>query len=355
MLPWSKRSLISIICMFAVSGSSGYLQQAKTGVQTLQSWYSPSTGLYRTTGWWNSANAITVLVNYSRVAAAPDYLPVISNTFTAAQKKYPYFLNSYYDDNGWWALAWIDAYDLTRSPQYLSMAQSIFAEMTGGWDEVCGGGIWWNKQRKYKNAIANELFLSVAASLANRTADPGLKAEYLSWAQREWTWFEHSGMINSHDLINDGLTSTNPSACVNNGERVYSYNQGVILGGLVELHKADHDSALLPEAQAIADAAIGHLTDSDGILHEPCEPRCGGDGVQFKGIFVRNLMALNDAFPNPLYKIFVDTNADSILKRAQGMNHQFGLVWSGPPGSEGAASQTSALDALIAAAEMQTR
>lgn len=334
-----------------------YIQQATDGIQTLQNWYVQSTGLYQTTGWWNSANAITVLANYSRVDGTTQYQSVFSNTFTAAQTTYPGFIDSYYDDNGWWALAWIDAYDLTQNPQYLAMAGSIFQEMVSGWGtHTCGGGIWWNTSRKYKNAIANELFLSVAAHLANRVSDPIQKAELISWAQKEWQWFRNSGMINSQNLINDGLTSTNPSDCVNNGQPTWSYNQGVILGGLVELYKADQDPILPPMAQAIANAALLHLT-VNGILHDPCEPNCGADGVQFKGIFVRNLMALNDAFPNPQYKTFVDTNANSIWTNAQGPNFTFGDVWSGPydaADAGGAGGQSSALDVFVAAAEMQS-
>lgn len=52
---------------FAQSVAPAYLQQAFYGVNTLQSWYVPSTGVYQTTGWWNSANALTVLANYSRL------------------------------------------------------------------------------------------------------------------------------------------------------------------------------------------------------------------------------------------------------------------------------------------------
>jgi predicted alpha-1,6-mannanase (GH76 family) len=336
--------------------ANNYLQYSTNAVQRLQIWYTPSTGLYQSTGWWNSANAITVLVDYARVSKSKQYTSVFANTFTAAQKTNPAFLNNFYDDEGWWALAWIDAYDLTRNRKYLSMAESIFSDMAASWDDTCGGGIWWSKDRKYKNAIANELFLSVAAHLANRTSG-AVRGRYLNWSKKEWYWFRASGMINSQNLINDGLGKsegqTTGVGCTNNGRTTWSYNQGVILGGLAELSVTSPDPSLIEAAQKIARAATTLLVDSKGVLHDPCEPHCGADGVQFKGIFVRNLDLLNGAQPRAAYRDFVFANADAIWIAAQGPNYQLGEVWSGPFIVGNAGSQSSALDAIVAAASMQ--
>ncbi|HVW79278.1 MAG TPA: glycoside hydrolase family 76 protein [Alloacidobacterium sp.] len=338
--------LAFLFSAIAAYGQSGFVSKAADGVKALQTWYTQKTGLYETTGWWNSANSITALADYSRATHSSEYQPVFANTFVQAQETSAGFLNDYYDDEGWWALAWIDVYDLTHQRQYLTMARSIFTDMAHSWDSTCGGGIWWSKDRKYKNAIANELFLSVAAHLANRATDLKQRAEYLEWAHKEWAWFSNTGMINAQHLINDGLDD----ACKNNQKTTWTYNQGVVLGGLAELNHAAPDPVLLSTAHAIAEAAIEHLTDKNGILHDTCEPKCGADGVQFKGIFVRNLGYLNSAAPDPGYRKFVEANADSIWKNAQGPNHQFDEVWSGPFREATAASQTSALDALIAAA-----
>jgi predicted alpha-1,6-mannanase (GH76 family) len=320
-------------------------KQTLAGIDKLQSWYTQSTGLYQTTGWWNSANVLTMLADYSLVAHTDSYNAVFSNSFQQAQKTNSGFLNNYYDDEGWWALAWIAAFDLTHTQQYLDMASSIFTDMSGGWDATCGGGIWWSKDKTYKNAIANELFLSVASHLANRVA-PTARASYRDWANKEWAWFQQSGMINSQNLINDGLDL---STCKNNGQNTWSYNQGVILGGLVELNRAQHAPQLMSTAQTIADAAISHLSDSSGVLHDTCEANCGADGVQFKGIFLRNLMALDAAAPNPQYATFAVTNADSIWAHSRDTSNAFGQVWSGPFDAENAGSQSSALDAFVAA------
>lgn len=333
-----------------------YSRKAQLGVAGLQSWYFPGSGLYASpTGWWNAANSITVLANYAKVTSDTTYDFAIANTFAAAQKLHANFLNSYYDDDGWWALAWIQAYDLTGDTTYLSMAETIFSTIaTNGWDNaVCGGGVWWNTSRTYKNAIPNELFLDIAAKLANRTTGSA-SVTYLNWAKKEWAWFKASGMINTQNLVNDGLTSTNRTACRNNGGATWTYNQGVILGGLVELYRADNDPTLLPQAEAIANAAIAHLS-SNGILIEAGKIS-GGDAPQFKGVFMRNLMALYTAVSGAQaeqYKHFVDDNANSIWANDRGPSNEFGGYWQGPFDSADATRQTSALDALIAAAAMQ--
>ncbi len=151
-------------------------------------------------------------------------------------------------------------------------------------------------------------------------------------------------------MINDGLTRQ----CQNNHQTTWTYNQGVILGGLAELSKQSPDPSVLEAAHAIASAAMRLLTDGNGILREPCEPTCSRDRSQFKGIFMRNLMDLHAASPNAQYVGFATANAESIWNKDQGANYQFGLVWSGPFDTADATRQTSALDALIAAAQMSS-
>ena len=341
--------------------------RVQLGIEALQRWYVPSIGLYRTTGWWNSANAITTVTEYMRVSGSKQYDAVLANTYTQAQivvpkaqqvgslakmTGFPGFINTYFDDEGWWALAWIDAYDVTRNGAYLATAQAIFEDMAGGWDDTCGGGIWWSKDRTYKNAIANELFFSVAAHLTTRV--PSRRQRYAGWAAKEWRWFAGAGMINERHLVNDGLTIDETSGtCRNNAKTVWTYNQGVLIGALAEWSKSDLKPAGLEDASLIAGAAVTYLTDKDGILHDACEPDCGADGVQFKGIFMRNLRALDMVAPNPRFRTLFVSNADSIWKKDQAPEVRFGVVWSGPPLALEAGAQSSALDALIAAIQDQ--
>jgi predicted alpha-1,6-mannanase (GH76 family) len=343
------------------TGEPDYRGCAAAAIAALQRWYRPWTGQWRTTGWWNAANALTALVDYTERAGDPTYSWVIGRTFRTARWRHRHFLNRFLDDNGWWAMAWLRAYELTGDERYLAAARRIFASMTTAWDDVYGGGLWWSRDRTYKNAITNELFLALAARLHRRS--PGRAGTYLDWALREWEWFDAVGLLGPEGLINDGLTA----AGANNGKPAYTYNQGVILGGLADLYLVTGDEAYLRQGESIADAALRKLTapaDAGpagarpagarpaGVLTEPGESGLIGradDASQFKGIFVRYLCEFYSCVPRPEYRGFILHNARSIWHNNRNAEDQFGLCWAGPFDTADASRQSSALDALNAA------
>jgi len=158
-------------------------------------------------------------------------------------------------------------------------------------------------------------------------------------------------MINSNNLINDGLDAQ----CKNNGGTTWTYNQGVILGGLVNLYSITKNNTLLKIAQDIADAVYGStlVYSRGGVLREPCElTDCGADGPQFKGIFMRYLGMLTQQTQETdrtKYTAWVKTNADSIWNKDRSPDNRFGLKWVGPADQTvTATTQTSALDCFNA-------
>jgi predicted alpha-1,6-mannanase (GH76 family) len=323
-----------------------YHARAAAGAHALQRWYVRHTGIWETTGWWNAANALTAVIRYTRHTGDRDHSRAVEHTFGHAQRAHADFINMFFDDNGWWGLAWADAYDLTGESRYLDAAKTIFAHNQTAWDGTCGGGVWWNTDRTYKNAITNELFFTLAALLHQRT--PG-DQEYLSWALRGWEWLVARGMIGPDGLFNDGLTGD----CVNNGGLTWTYNQGVVLGGLAALADITGDSAYLRQGEAIADATLARLTSPQGILTELCESAsCNGDQTQFKGIFVRYLHELHLRSGKPAYRAFLLANADSVWDSARNSSDQFGLRWAGPFDQADASRQTSALEVITAAAAL---
>lgn len=218
--------------------------------------------------------------------------------------------------------------------------------MTRGWDGTCGGGIWWSKAQHHKNAIANEIFLQVAAGLHERT--PGDTA-YGTWTKREWAWFQGTSMLTGSHLVIDGLAGCKPDM----SSPTWTYNQGMLIGGLVSLARMTGQRAPLATAERIADAVLADAALSPhGILREPCEPTaCGLDGPLFKGIFVKNLKLLSDQMGRAgraggaSYRAYIRHNALAVWSRDR-RGGEFGLRWSGPFDAADTARQTSALDIL---------
>jgi len=310
--------------------------------------YNQRTGVIGGT-WWQGAVALSTLETYQQTTGDATYSAAIQDAFIL--NKSGNFENQADDDTAWWGLAWLQAYDVTHSRQYLSMAETDADYVHEDWDSTCGGGVWWLRNpRAYKNAISNELFLELTAWLHNGI--PG-DTKYLQWADAEWAWFKRSGMVNPSHLVNDGLTDE----CKNNHQTTWTYNQGVILAGLAQLYKATKDGELLTEAERIARAAISHLTVG-GVLHEPCAgPQCGnsagGVAESFKGIFVRNLKMLAVIAKTSQFNSFFRTQARSIEARDTVQSHQLGMFWAGPMADPTSYSEASAEDALVAALKLR--
>ncbi|KGQ09294.1 hypothetical protein BBAD15_g5368 [Beauveria bassiana D1-5] len=342
-------------------GSLLYGPSVVLGVNSLnRNWYNNNTGLWGEL-WWNSGNAFTTLSEFLRIGAL-FALPIgtteyLENTFKRAQlvdvqttkfmnfdnggmmeshycingagacatkrdgspakRGFRNFLNEYYDDEGWWALALIRAYDATYNNKYLNAAVTIFEDMQTGLGGPCNGGIY--RARSENMSMPSQTSSILALPRRSRAA-------------------YRRGMINSDNLVNDGLDGD----CKNNGQPTWTYNQGVILGGLVELSRATGDRTHLTTASKIAKAAIAKLSNKNGILEEVggCEfqpGRCGQDGQQFKGIFIP----------------FILNNAKSIWKNdREPRSNKLGVAWAGPYFDASSATQSSALDALVAAITM---
>jgi hypothetical protein len=172
--------------------------RAKDAAQTLQAVYfgSNSTGTWDYCDkdycgqncFWQTANALEALINFISWSGDRSYESAIPVVFKAAQQKLSAggWKN---DDQLWWCLAYARTYEHTRNMTYLNAAVSIWQKVQQNWDDKCGGGVYWDNQKDYKNAVTNEQFLSASTTLYRLTND----STYLEWAQKEWNWFESTG------------------------------------------------------------------------------------------------------------------------------------------------------------------
>lgn len=299
-----------------------------------------------TGSWWNCANSLEALLNTVDYASNDTYKGLVSKAWSKTAISYPIHKGTEgIDDMEWWGLAWARAHEVAADEDYLKRAKGYFAEAAKYWDEGnCGGGIWWNRAKTYKNAITNELFITLAARLHALTADE----EYLTWTRKSWQWFNQSGMINKDGLVNDGLGDD----CDNNGGETWTYNQGVVFGGLLHLYQVDGSTEYLDAACRIADATLSRKV-ADGVLQESCEPGCNHDGRQFKGIFIRYLAYLAKALPDShaeqraRYTAFVASNAATAWTHRNSVG-QFSESWGTDSDAVDGISHSSGLDLMNA-------
>jgi hypothetical protein len=92
---------------------------------------------------------------------------------------------TWFDDNGWWGIAFVNAYRASGNQRYLRDAERALRFIARvGWDPG-GGGIWWNTGHPYKagEALASGTLLAVL--LYRDTHSPFALAQarrFLAWA-----------------------------------------------------------------------------------------------------------------------------------------------------------------------------
>ena len=146
-----RASLVSLVASSPLQltrqSSTTFATNAQMAISQLQQSYNYSSGLYGDNLWWNSANVITMLADFQEYF--PSYVEqitatVFSNTLNVAPSitGNTNFLNWYYDDELWWALAWIKVFDVTNGSQYLDAASFIFENSKASWGSSPCGGLW---------------------------------------------------------------------------------------------------------------------------------------------------------------------------------------------------------------------
>jgi hypothetical protein len=326
----------------------------KAAVATLAQSFNPFFGEFADIH-WRQAVAMSAMESYRQTTGDTTY----DYTFDNPQLDHEpasFFENNLNDDNAWWGLALLQGYSITHNRYWLQDAKDIANYIGETWNTnpmACfDGGIPWNRRGPdfgYTGAIQNGLFLELTAWLHNAIVENGGtdsgRNSYLNWAKREWSYLQRTGDFHSNPipLPNTGgfagpptlepywvpngspdLPNVSPTndLCGSTRYRIFTYNQGVLIAGLVQLYKATNDNLkYLKYAEDIAKAVVMDPTPSElagaiariragqspwiftfpfsGVLIEPQDPPfsstcCLGDGAAFKGIFVRDLRMLDD-------------------------------------------------------------
>lgn len=304
--------------------------------------------------WWQAHGLDVLLDGYQRTRVL-DYLTKAQQLQQGTKKKNGNtYLNTYYDDMAWQALANLRAFQLTREPAYKATALLLWADLKTGWNTSQGGGIAWRKtQLDYKNTPAN----APVAILAARLYQLDRNADDLAWAIKIYDWQKKNLVDPATGAVWDGLNRQG-NGQVDKDWR-FSYNQGVYLGAGLELYRATQQGSYLDEATRTAAFVLNDSQLSPGGI---VRDEGGGDGGLFKGILVRYLaqLATEPAVPaatRARYVSFLKFNGESLYK--QGMSrpqYLFNTNWTAKPGGTvDGSTQLSGVMLFEVLADLQAR
>jgi predicted alpha-1,6-mannanase (GH76 family) len=281
--------------------------------------------------YWPTANALDVLVDlYLRKPGAALKTRMDEVIEGVKTKNNSSFINYYYDDMEWMALACLRAYKATNDTQYKDIAQLLWADIKNGWSDDLSGGIWWRKDNSSKNAPSNLPAAILAARLYKTFNDP----DDLVWAKKIFQWQKEVLYEPTSGWVYDNIDAAGNK----NTSWKFTYNQGTFIGAALELYSITSDVAYLNDAVKAADYTMlsGQLTDiANGILKN----EGGGDGGLFKGVFIRYFTRLIiegglETTKKNQYISFIKTNAQKLWSTGTNKNQVlFGSAWNAAPGS----------------------
>jgi hypothetical protein len=191
----------------------------------------------------------------------------------------------YYDDNDWVGIELMRLFQMTHATALLGSAEGIMAFEMAGWQErpglACEGGLPFSNA--VSNGERNTVTTAPAAELGTLLYEQTHNAEYLQFALKAYEWVRGclQQPVNLYaDHIGDrGVVEP----------RLWSYNQGAMIGAGTMLYQATGNAAYLYQARQTAKAALAYFNDE----------RLGSEIPFFVSVYFRNLLYLDSVTHDP--------------------------------------------------------
>jgi len=210
---------------------------------------------------------------------------------------------TWFDDNGWWGLAFVNAYRATGLRRYLDDAQRALRYIAAAGWAPGSGGIWWNTTHPYKAGEA----LSSAALLAVLLYTQTHSSFALAQARRLLAWANRAGYSPADGLYAASNISNTP----------IDYIEAPLIYAEAVLCRADGETALCERAERLKATALerfGYLLDFS---------------PQYDAIYLQWMLALYALDGDrTLYEMAAD-NARDAQTRARGGDGLYLLSWNG--------------------------
>ena len=170
----------------------------------------------------------------------------------------------WFDDNGWWGIAFVDAWRATGKRSYLKDADRAFRFVARrGW--ASGGGMWWNTRHPYKSGEALAGNSLLGAWLYKATGN----RFYLQQVDK-WTAWADEHMASSDGMYGIRDDDSSPT----------SYVEGPQIEAHQVLCEATHQQSRCARTEELAETAYGRLGQDLNM------------GPQFDTIYLRSMLHL---------------------------------------------------------------
>lgn len=246
----------------------------------------------------------------SHLAAVRSFVAGAERYWNPAMQGYAYYPGAtgndkltFFDDNGWWALAFLDAYRATHDHRDIVDAARAFRFIDArGWD---GNGVWWDTRHHKKTSEPLAAEILAGALLYRDTHSPG----YLRVSLRLLRW------ANAHSWnASRGLYQRNAD-----DPTVMDYVEGMMAAALGELCKATGNHAYCTKAEQVGQASLASFGRSLNW------------GPQYDVVYLRWMLDLYTLDHNATWWQLAVQNAQTALAHAADANGLWTLGWDGAP------------------------
>jgi Glycosyl hydrolase family 76 len=163
-----------------------------------------------------------------------------------AYEKYPGITgpraHTYFDDDGWWEMAFLDAYRVTHDARDLRDAERAFRFIAvSGWDPVAGG-VWWETLHRHKTSEGLAAEIYGGFDLYRITGE----RSYLATADKLLSWANRKSWNGSAQLYQRNATD----------DTVLDYVEGLMIGAQLERCEIDDVRGRCTAAERLAQASV---------------------------------------------------------------------------------------------------
>ncbi|KZV98352.1 Six-hairpin glycosidase [Exidia glandulosa HHB12029] len=332
---------------------------------------------------WGTGTTLSALAYKDMVASTNNNRDTVRNILAAAKKNNanfdPYCYN---DDAMWWGTTAMYAYRAYHDDEFLGWAKDVWnwvqpSQITpdqakagktpvrpdGTMQSTCdgktvAGGVFWrpecgSKDNMGTNVITTGLFQTLSAYLAEATGEQ----KYTDAAVSAYTYITDHLILDGRDIPGDSIGL---EECKKNNW-IFTYNTGKFVEGAVVLSHVTKDDKYKETALKAIVEAVKHVDnwqDEQGEITEgqDGDPSKGGDGRQFKSIYVRALTEVSRReWNNPdlraLLTAYINIQYNNLVTKATDNKGNYGVVWKGPYQGPYQHGQANALDLLVAGIE----